>query len=265
MHYWGNVLNETESGIVEDRLTKAGVQIHTNTELAEVLGKDGKVESVVTSDGEHIQCGLVGIAIGVMPRKELAESAGMATDRGVLVNEYLETDAKDILAAGDVAQVFDPVSKKHTLDTLWWVAREQGRVAGLNMAGQKTAYKKVMASNMTRLTGINTNVIGTVGQGKDKDLVALSRGDSDSWRNLSGSVSIQTGDHFNHVRLQLSEKTLTGAVIMGDQSLSHIVRDLIAEQVDITPIKPLLLGTKIALNDILTGFHKGWKGKNEKG
>ena len=160
-----------------------------------------------------------------------------------------------------MAQVFDPVSKKHSLDTLWWVAREQGRVAGLNIAGQKSAYKKLMSSNMTRLTGINTNIIGSVGQGKDKDLVGLARGDSDQWRDLSGSVSIQEGDHVNRIRLELSEKTLTGAVIMGDQSLALMVRDLIADQVDITPLKPTLLGTKLPLSEVITGFYMSWKGE----
>jgi NAD(P)H-nitrite reductase large subunit len=262
-HYWSNVLNETESELVEAHLKKVGVQIHYNTELAEICGEGGKVSGIVTRSGKRINCGMVGIAIGVLPRKELAEAAGLKTERGVLVDEYLQTSQPDILAAGDVAQVFDPITKRSSLDTLWWVAREQGRVAGLNMAGKKTAYQKPMSSNMTRLTGINTNIIGTVGQGKDKDMVALARGDSDSWRNLSGSVSIQSGKGVNRIRLQLSERTLTGAVVMGDQTLSLIIRDLIADQVDITTIKPQLLGTRIDLNEILTGFLDQWRGKNE--
>jgi len=262
-HYWANVLNDTESERVEAHLKKAGVQIHYNTELAEICGEAGRVSGVITRSGERISCGLVGVAIGVLPRKELAEAAGIKTDRGILVDEYLHTSQPDIFAAGDVAQVFDPVTRKSVLDTLWWVAREQGRVAGLNMSGKKTPFQKPMSSNMTRLTGINTNIIGTVGQGKDKDMVALSRGDSDSWRNLSGSVSIQTGDRVNHIRLELSEKTLTGAVVMGDQSLSLILRNLIADQVDISSIKPDLSGTRIDLYEILGGFYDQWRGNHE--
>ena len=261
-HYWSNVLNETESEIVETRLKKAGVKIHTHTELSEICGEGGKVSGVVTRSGERINCGMVGVAIGVSPRKELAEAAGIKTDRGVLVDEYLQTSQTDILAAGDVAQVFDPLTQRYSLDTLWWVAREQGRVAGHNLVGNLIPFRKPMSSNMTRLAGIKTNIIGSVGQGKDKDMVALSRGDSDAWRNVSGSVSIQSGKGANRIRLQLSEKTLTGAVVMGDQSLSVIIRDLIADQVDITPIRQLLLGTQIDLNEILTVFYANWREKN---
>jgi NAD(P)H-nitrite reductase large subunit len=263
IHYWSNVLNETESEIVETRLQEWGVKIHINTELAEICGEKGKVSGIVTRSGERINCGMVGIAIGVLPRKELAEMAGLKTERGILVDEYLQTSQPDILSAGDAAQVFDPLTQKSSLDTLWWVAREQGRVAGLNLAGIKTLFQKPVSSNMTRLTGINTNIIGSVGQGKDRDMVALARGDSDSWRNMSGSVSIQAGDRENHIRLQLSDHTLTGAVVMGDQSLSNVLRDLIADQVDITAIKPLLLGTHMDLKEILTGFYSQWRGNDE--
>ena len=76
--YWQNVLDETESRIVEKRLVEEGVQIYHHTELAEILGKNGVVSGVRTTDGRFMACDLVGMAIGVAPRKELAEAAGLA-------------------------------------------------------------------------------------------------------------------------------------------------------------------------------------------
>lgn len=89
--YWHNVLDETESRIVEDRLREHGVCIHYNTELAEILGRNGWVNGVRTQDGKQIACQLVAIAVGVLPRKELGVECGLEADRGLLVDEYLQT------------------------------------------------------------------------------------------------------------------------------------------------------------------------------
>ena len=138
--YWSNVLDETESHIVEHRLKEEGIQIHYQTELAEISGKRGKVSAVMTTDGKKINCDIVGIAIGILPRKSIAEAAGLKTERGISVNEYLSTSDPDIFAAGDVAEVFDPTVGKAILDSLWAPARRQGYTAGLNMAGKHVPY-----------------------------------------------------------------------------------------------------------------------------
>ena len=103
---------------------------------------------------------------GFVRAVELAKQAGLAIDRGILVNEYLQTNDPDIYAAGDVAQAYDPLSGRSILDSLWAPARQQGYAAGLNMAGKKTAYVKAPPFNVTRLAGLTTTIIGTVGRGR---------------------------------------------------------------------------------------------------
>jgi NADPH-dependent 2,4-dienoyl-CoA reductase/sulfur reductase-like enzyme len=122
-----------------------------------VFGKRGKVAGVKTTDGRIINCDIVGIAIGIQPRMGIAESAGLTTNRGILVDEYLRTNNEDIYAAGDVAQVYDPLVGKAILDSLWGPARKQGFIAGLNMTGKKTPYAKGMPFNVTRLAGLTHN------------------------------------------------------------------------------------------------------------
>src|SRR3990172_5343238 len=179
---WNNVLDETESRIVEHRLKEEGVKIHYHSELAEILDRRGRVSAVRTQDGRYIECELVAIAIGIRPRKEMAEASGLDTDRGILVNEYLQTSQPDIFAAGDVAQVFDPLTGKSVLDSLWGPARDQGRIAGSNMVAKTAVYLKPIAFNVTRLAGLTTTIIGAVGGGRDEDLVGIARGDSEIWR-----------------------------------------------------------------------------------
>ncbi len=267
--YWGNVLNEAESRIVEHKLEEEGVKLHFNTELESIIGKQkgwfggGKevVTAVNTKDGRTIRCDIVAIAIGVRPRKELAEQVGLDTDRGVLVDEYLQTSHPNIYAAGDVAQVYDPFSGRAVLDTLWNSARNQGIVAGKNMAGQKTAYVKQVPFNVTRLGGLTTTIIGTVGRGLDEDLLGIARGDSETWRQLPDAIAAQTGFDINRVRVLIGKHHLLGAIVMGDQTLSQPLYTLIAERVDIAPIRDELIKPHAPVADILADFWAEWRKK----
>lgn len=259
--YWSNVLDETESRIVEERLREEGVKIHYHTELDGILGKGGSVAGVRTKDGRTIPCDLVGIAIGIRPRLELAQAAGIQAERGVLVSETLQTSAADIFAAGDIAQVYDPHTGKSVLDSLWGTAREQGYAAGLNMAGITSAYYKPVAFNVTRLANLTTTIIGRVGGGEDSDVTGIVRGDSETWREPPDAIAAQSDFDINRLRLLVGQDTLVGAIVMGDQTLSRPLQHLISQRADITPIRQHLLQSGAALADLLADFWTAWKGE----
>lgn len=256
--YWSNVLEEGESRLVERRLQEDGVEIHFNTELAEIVGAKGRVTGVRTKKNQLIKCKIVGIAIGIQPRKELAEASGLKTERGILVNEYLQTSAPDIYAAGDVAQVFDPLTGQYTLDSLWSTARQQGRAAGLNMSGPPFLYQKELSFNVTRLAGLTTTIIGSVGGGRDADMVGIARGDSESWRQSSDALGIQNNSDASRLRIQVGRQMLLGAVIMGDQAYSAPLEGLIANRVDITPIREKLLQPGAPIGELVTEYWYRW-------
>jgi NAD(P)H-nitrite reductase large subunit len=257
--YWSNVLDEQESHIVEHRLQEDGVKIHHHSEVVELLGKRGRVESVRLLDGRAMKCDILAYAIGIRPRVELAREAGLAIDRGILANEYLQTSNPDIYVAGDVAQVYDPLSKRSIIDSLWGPAREQGYTAGLNMAGKRQAYIKVVPFNVTRLAGLTTTIIGTVGRGHDEDLVGIARGDSETWRNLPDAIVAQTGFEVNRLRVLVGENTLLGAIVMGDQKLSFPLEKIIANHADISPIRDKLLQPNAPIADIIADYWTSWR------
>ena len=254
VRYWSNVLDEDESRLVMSKLVHDGVQVHYRTEAALIQAANGHISAILTTDGDRIACDMVAIAIGVSPRTELARNAGLAVDRGILVNDRLTTSAPDIYAAGDVAQVYDPRSGKGILDTLWNVARGQGTVAGRNMAGGDVTYNKPVALNVTRLAGITTTIMGAVGSGRDADLVGIARGDSEAWRGLGDALVAEDDREANRLRLLIGPTTIVGAVLMGDQTLSRPLQRLIAESVDITPIRNRLLAPGAPLAKIITEF-----------
>jgi NAD(P)H-nitrite reductase large subunit len=257
--YWSNVLDEHESQIIEHRLQEERVNIHYHAELIEVLGKRGRVQGVRLLDGRTLRCDILAYAIGIRPRVDLARQAGLAIDRGILANEYLQTNHPDIYVAGDVAQVYDPLSKRSIIDSLWGPAREQGMVAGLNMAGQRQAYLKKVPFNVTRLAGLTTTIIGTVGRGNDKDLIGIARGDSETWRSLPDAIVAQKGFDVNRLRLLVGEKTLLGAIVMGDQKLSFPLEKIISGNADITSIREKLLQPGAPIADIIADYWTSWR------
>lgn len=260
--YWGSVLDETESRIVEKRLQEEGVRIFKRTELAEIRGKNGRVVGILTRAGEQMRCEIVAIAIGVKARTALAASSGLETERGILVDECLHTSHADILAAGDAAQVYDPSSGKSTLQTLWTPARKQGWTAGLNLVGKSTQYRKGVDFNVTRLAGLTTTIIGAVGSGSDDDLVGIARGDSETWRQLPHAIAAQSRFDVNRVRILVGQRSLAGAVVMGSQTLSRPLQELISAQADVSPIRDRLLNPAEKLGDLALEFWNQWRQAN---
>jgi nitrite reductase (NADH) large subunit len=252
--YWSNLLDEVESHLVEDRLEHAEVRVHPNTEIAEILGSRGAVSAVRTTHGETIACGMVAVAIGARPRIELAQAASLEVERGILVNETMQTSTPDVYAAGDVGQVYDPLTGKKSLDMLWNPAREQGRTAGLNMAGSSAVYRRAVAVNVLRLGGVMTTIIGAVASGKDDSPLSIMRGSSETWQLLPNTIAVANGGGFNQLRLVLGERTITGALLMGEQTLSIPLQELVSGQVDITPIRTQLLHPGAALGELLLAF-----------
>lgn len=266
--YWSSVLDEVESRMVEARLIKEGVKIHYFTDLAEVIGSKNQVKAIrAVKDGHpmEMECQIVAIAIGIKPRMQLAAAAGLKTQRGILVDPRLQASDPDVFSAGDVAQVYDPYKGEYLLDSLWAPAMAMGRVAGANMAGGDQVYEKKFPFNVTRLAGLITTIIGRVGKSDspngsrpkgDLDVAGIMRGDSEVWRLQPEAVVAQTYDGDNRLRLYLNGDHLVGAVVMGDQSLSLPIQQLIKQQTDIRSIRHLLLTPRADIQNILRDFWK---------
>ena len=112
-----------------------GVRLLLGTGLDRFEGS-GRVERVLTSDGRRIEVDAVVVGIGVQPRTELAERAGLTVGDGVLVDELLRSSHPSVFAAGDIARARHPFYGEHVRVEHWATARDQGAAAGRSMLGR---------------------------------------------------------------------------------------------------------------------------------
>lgn len=132
-----SILDSVSSKQVKKHLEENGIRFHLGNTVVKAVSKGKEITAVVLKDGKKLHCDLLVLAVGVRPRTELAQKAGLTVSRGIVTDfETMQTSNEDIYAAGDCCVSRDMLDGSEKIIALWPNAVHQGTVAGAQMAGQ---------------------------------------------------------------------------------------------------------------------------------
>jgi len=206
-------LDEQGAEVLKTILERKGLSFKLGNITEKIDGKE-KVERVILKSGEIVKTDAVIISAGVRPRLELAKEIKVEINRGVKVNDYMETSIKDIYAAGDIAE------HRETNYGLWIPSKEQGEIAGKNMAGEKIKYKGSSFETRLKVTGIT---LFSAGEFNAKD----------------GEIKTLQGDDV-YKKIISKNKKLYGAIILGDDKAALLASKIFKDKKYINMLKEIL-------------------------
>ncbi len=170
--FWEPILDETASQIVESAIKKSAINIVPNTAVKQVDG-NRHVTGLTLKDGRSLPCDMIMCGLGATCDIDWLEESGLNTDRAILADRYLKTNLPDVWSAGDATAFDDPILQEIVHLGNWVNAQEQGRIAGLNMAGAKQPFTFV-SYYTTHGFDISVTFIGNVSPKKEFQTVIRS-------------------------------------------------------------------------------------------
>jgi NAD(P)H-nitrite reductase large subunit len=172
--YWLRTTLDEEGGrLVDEIATHHGVEVVHGVEINEVVPADGVPKAVLASSGKEYPAGVIGVGLGLTLNHGFLTGDSIERRSGIVVNEYMETTAPGVYAAGDVAEFYDTmIGQHHTMGT-WDNALAHGRIAAVNMAGGREPYEDV-PTYTSPLFDTNIAVMG-VAESNNPQLTSISR------------------------------------------------------------------------------------------
>ena len=178
--------------VLKTQMETLGFTFYLGATTKEITG-DKQADGVLLKDGTHIEGDMVIVSAGIRPRSELADALGLQSNKGVIVNDRMETDRKNIFAAGDL------IEHREKFYGIWPAAEKQGEVAGINMAGGQATYEGTTMSNVLKVVGIDLAAAGDIDpEGKHASIVS------------------KDNENFIYKKLVLHNNILAGCILYGD-------------------------------------------------
>ena len=231
-HVLSQMLDREAGEMIEARMREHGIEVRTGRDAVEILGKES-VEGVTLDNGERINCQLVVIGKGVQPNVDCVSSTSIKVNEGIIADETMRTRAPDIYVAGDVAETYDISGETMGINAIWPCAFEQGRVAGLNMAGRKVKYGGSFRMNSLDFYGLLVISMG------------VTRPDGDKFQQ----VQRKTKDTYR--KLVLKDGRIVGAILVGQVQKAGVLATLLKKKVNVSDYVLLLMSDRLNFADLL--------------
>ena len=213
-------------GMIKRWVEKQGVNVVTKAGVDRIEKGQNSPLTVTLTTGEQLECDLLIVAAGVAPNVAFLEGTAVHVAKGILVDATMQTSVPGIYAAGDVAEAPDLFSGRHLVSAIQPNAVDQARIAALNMAGQATEMKGVLAINVLDSMGMISSSFG-------------------EWQGVEGGDGVERADEANgrYISLQFQGEVLVGATSVGLTEHVGALRGLIQGKTKLGAWKPKLLET----------------------
>ncbi len=180
--------------VLKAQMEGMGFKFYLGAKSKEITGDD-RAKGLLLEDGTRIDGDLIIISAGVRPQAGLCKKLGLTVNKGVAVNDRMETEVKDIYAAGDL------IEHRTMFYGIWPAAQKQGEVAGINMAGGDAIYDGTTMSNVLKVVGIDLAAAGDIdADGKCESIVHKDK------------------DKYIYKKLVIKDNILSGCILYGDIS-----------------------------------------------
>ncbi|PKD17573.1 NADH dehydrogenase [Salegentibacter salinarum] len=161
--FWHNMLPIQDAQLISEHIKSHGVDLRHQTELDKIMSdENGRVKAVTTKSGEEIECQLVGLCTGVRPSIDFLKNSELETDRGILVDNFLQTSFKDVYAIGDCAQLKQPPAHRKPIEAVWYAGRMMGETLAQTLTGNAMKYKPGHWFNSAKFFDIEYQTYGQV-------------------------------------------------------------------------------------------------------
>jgi NAD(P)H-nitrite reductase large subunit len=213
-------LDRKGASLISDIIRKSGISIATGDSVSEIIREAGNLRAARLSSGVIVDTDMVIVAVGTKPDLELLKDTGIKVNKGILINESLQTSLPGIYAAGDVVEYNDLSTGMPAVSGQWTNAEEMGRLAGRNMTGANLKYGGFLSvMNSTEFLGIPVMSIGLI-EPEEKEYEIITEDNIGSYRKL-----VFKGD------------LLVGAVFVGEVANAGIYTNLIRNKIPIGGLK----------------------------
>jgi nitrite reductase (NADH) large subunit len=225
-HLMERQLDAEAAGLLRSSLEAKGITIRCAAHSEAILGRDGHVAALKLGDGTELPCDLLVMAVGIRPAMSLGQSAGLSTDRAIVVDDHMQTSDPDIFAVGECVQ--------HNGATFGLVAPlfDQASVLAETLLGRSAAFVQNSLFTKLKVTGCDLFSAGDFAEADDREYI--------TYRDPSAGI---------YKRLTVEQDRLIGVVMYGDTVHGPWFFDLIQNGKDISQMRDTLIFGPIYAQD----------------
>jgi len=220
-------LDNEGSKVLRKIVEEQGIKLLLGGQVENIYGEN-KVEGCKIKGGQDIETSLVLFSAGVRSNIQLAKDMGLEINRSIVVDKFMNTSEEEIYAAGDVCE-FNGKSFG-----IWPIAIEQGKIAGLNMIGEKQEYEEIIPSNMLNVMGSKVFSIGDVGTGEGE----------------YESIKIERDKNNIFKKLFFLNGKLVGAILINDIAMAGKLKKLMSSDIDFSELLNKNISDEEKLNQL---------------